>query len=105
MSRLRTRRGDGTAWLVADRSKGGYVCYWYVGTGDGHFVESERVETASAAVAWGRLRARRVRIRTAEGRAQWAGTADPPEGFGETWAESPAVVAGPEALDPAGSIR
>ncbi len=46
MSRRRKRHGDGTAWLVADRLEGDYLCYWYAGTGDGHLVESARVASA-----------------------------------------------------------
>jgi hypothetical protein len=86
VSGRRGRHGDGTAWLVAGRRTGDYLCYWYVGTGDAHLVESGRVANASDAVGWGRLRTPRVRIRTAEGRIEWAGTADRPQGFA-AWPE------------------
>ena len=95
MSRPRKRHGDGTAWLVADRLKGDYLCYWYVGTGDRHLVESARVAGAPAAVAWGRLRTSRVRILTADGCSQWAGTANRPAGFTTTWTDSDATAAAP----------
>jgi hypothetical protein len=95
MSRHLKLHGDGTAWLVADRLEGDYLCYWYVGTGDDHLVESERVASASAAVTWGRVRTPRVRIRTAAGCTYWAGTANRPEGFTQTWTDRDATVAAP----------
>src|SRR5439155_322896 len=64
----RPRHGDGTASLVADRAKGDYLCYWYTGTGDARLVEHARAASAEEAIAWGRDRTARVRIRTAEAR-------------------------------------
>lgn len=93
MSRRRKRHGDGTVWLVAHRPEGDYLCYWYVGTGDGHLAESARVANAPAAVAWGRLRTPRVRLSTGDGCSQWAGTADRPAGFTTTWMGSDTTVA------------
>ena len=92
MRRHRTpRHGDGTAWLVADRLKGDYLCSWYTGTHGGHLVEDARVPTASEAVAWGRSRTSRVRIRTADARTYWAGTAPRPEGFSHTWTDPDSI--------------
>jgi cytidine deaminase len=86
----KSRRGDGTAWLVVDRRTGDYDCSWYAGADDGWLVEQARVASASDAVAWGLLRTPRVRIRTADARTFWAGTAPRPEGFSETWTAPPA---------------
>ena len=66
----RPRHGDGTASLVADRAKGDYLCYWYTGTGDARLVEHARAASAEEAIAWGRDRTARVRIRTAEARTK-----------------------------------
>jgi hypothetical protein len=88
MRRLaKLRHGDGTAWLVVGRPSGDYLCYWYTGTNDGHLVEHKRVATAADAVAWGRLRTSRVRIRTPDARTYWAGTAPRPATFTSTWKE------------------
>lgn len=87
----RPRHGDGTAWLVADRARGDYLCYWYTGTGDAHLVEHARAASAEDAIAWGRDRTPRVRIRTAEARSYWAGTIPTPEGFAHTWTQSDTV--------------
>jgi hypothetical protein len=81
----RRRHGEGTAWLVADRVRHDYLCYWYAGTNDGHLVEQSRAGTAVDAVAWGRERTPRVRIRTGAARTYWAGTAPRPAGFVESW--------------------
>jgi len=59
--------GQGSAWLVADRAHGGFVCYWYVGPAGDHLREHARAANAEEAVAWGRARSTRVRIRTADG--------------------------------------
>jgi hypothetical protein len=98
----RPHRGDGTAWLVIDRSRGDYLCYWYAGTGDDRLLEQARAADASAAVAWGRLRTPRVRIRAGDSCTYWAGTAPRPEAFIRTWPEprprspgSPAAAATP----------
>jgi hypothetical protein len=86
MSRHRRRRhGEGTAWLVADRLNCDYLCYWYAGTNDGHLIEQARAATAMDAVAWGRERTPRVRIRTDAARTYWAGTAPRPATFAESW--------------------
>jgi len=87
----RPRHGDGTASLVADRAKGDYLCYWYTGTGDARLVEHARAASAEDAIAWGRDRTARVRIRTAEARTYWAGTAPTPEGFAHTWTKPDTV--------------
>jgi hypothetical protein len=79
------RRGEGTAWLVADRVADDYRCYLYAGPNDNHLVEEARSATAAEAVAWGRQRTSRVRIRTDAARSYWAGTAPRPPGFAETW--------------------
>jgi hypothetical protein len=89
-------RGKGTAWLVADRLQDDYLCYWYVGREGDHLAEWARQSTTAQALAWGRLRTSRVRIRTAEARTYWAGTAPRPEGFVYSWPEpAPAGVADP----------
>jgi hypothetical protein len=85
MRRRRARTGDGTAWLVADRVKGDYLCYWYAGPGGGELMDQARVANASDAVAWGRLHTSRVRIRTPNNCTSWAGTAPRPQGFNHTW--------------------
>ena len=77
--------GTGTAWLVADRAHGDYLCYWYGGKHDDDVVEQARAASAGLAVAWGRQRTPRVRIRTAEARTFWAGTARAPRGITLTW--------------------
>ena len=81
----RPRLGDGTAWLVADVKRGDYVCFWYTGPDDGDLAAHARMANPADAVAWGRDRTTRVRIRTAEGRTYWAGRAPKPEGFAHTW--------------------
>ena len=97
--RRRARAGDGTAWLVVDRLSGDYFCYWYASPNDGQLVEHARVASASVAVAWGRLRTTRVRIRTAEGCTSWAGTAPRPEGFTHTWTDSEVTSVARHASD------
>jgi hypothetical protein len=82
------RRGQGTAWLVADRSNGHFNCYWYTGTNDGQLIERADAATTEDAVAWGRARSPRVRIRTRDGEAQWAGTETRPETFAVGWNDS-----------------
>ena len=79
------REGDGTAWLVADRAHGDFLCYWFVGPSDQRVAEQARAASADEAVAWGRLRTTRVRIRTDDGCSYWAGSAPQPEGFRHTW--------------------
>jgi len=97
MSRRRhPRHGDGTAWLVADRLAGDFLCYWYAGPNDAYLAEHARAVTAVDAVAWGRLRTARVRIRTADAHTYWAGSAPRPDGFRSTWTErevAPARIA------------
>jgi cytidine deaminase len=85
--RRRARSGDGTAWLVVDSVNGDYLCYWYAGPGGGELMEHVRVANASDAVAWGRLRTSRVRIRTPDKCTSWAGTAPRPPGFNHTWVD------------------
>jgi hypothetical protein len=87
------RQGEGTAWLVADLGQGDYLCYWYAGPSDGLLVGQARAATASEAVAWGRLRTPRVRIRTTDACSYWAGTAPRPEGFSNSWFEPDAMIA------------
>jgi hypothetical protein len=82
------RQGDGTAWLVVDRVAGDYLCYWYTGTGDGRLAERARAATAEDAIAWGRQRTPRVRIRTADARSYWAGITPRPQGFAHIWGEA-----------------
>lgn len=82
--------GDGTAWVVADRRNQDHFCYWYVGANDDRLVDHARIVGASAAVAWGRRRTSRVRIRTADARSCWAGTAPRPDRFIHTWTDTPA---------------
>jgi hypothetical protein len=86
------RHGEGTAWLVADRGHDDYLCYWFVGTNDGHLLERARVPFAGDAVAWGRLRTARVRIRTHAARTYWAGTGPRPAGFAASWVDTGATV-------------
>ena len=80
-----TVQGAGTVWLVADRRDGTYLCYWYSGLTDGRLGEHARVANATDAVAWGRARTPRVRIRDVDGRSAWAGTAPQPHGITHTW--------------------
>jgi len=93
--------GDGTARLVVDRVNGDYLCYWYTGTGDARLVENARVPSAADAVAWGRTRSPRVRIRTADAVTYWAGTTPRPEGFAHTWTPPGAANA---AVSPRGDV-
>ncbi len=72
-----------TAWLIADRLNGGYLCSWYAD----HLVEQSRASTAADAVAWGRQRTPRVQIRTEDACSYWAGTAPRPATFTRTWAD------------------
>ena len=81
------RHGDGTAWLVADDAQNDYLCYWYVGRADDRLAEQARVATTADALAWGRLRSPRVRIRPTGTRTYWAGTGARPAGFSHTWGE------------------
>ena len=103
------RDSRGTAWLVADRSKGDYLCYWYTGAGDAHLVEHARAASAEDAIVWGRDRSLRVRIRTADGLTWWAGSSPTPEGFARTWTPASPGPAGeladaPFAPSPTGNI-
>jgi hypothetical protein len=77
--------GEGTAWLVADSSNDEFLCYWYFGTGGGRLAEHARVANAGAAVAWGRARTGRVRLRTSDGRMHWAGADTKPDAIDRTW--------------------
>jgi hypothetical protein len=77
--------GAGTAWLVADRRDGSYTCYLYSGPLDGRLDGHTRVANATDAVAWGRARTTRVRIRDVDGRSAWAGTGPRPDGITHTW--------------------
>ena len=89
MRRLRRPRyGDGTVWLVVDQDKGDFLCYWYSGSGGDHLVDQAREPSAEEAIAWGHQRTPRVRIRTADARTYWAGTAPPPEGFAHRWSRT-----------------
>jgi len=89
--------GEGTVWLVADRTRGDFNCYWYVGRAGDRLGEQARAATAEDAVAWGRRRTTRVRIRTADGCSEWAGTAPRPDGMSRTWTVPMAAV-GDDAL-------
>lgn len=81
--------GDGAAWLVADRTRDDFACYWYVGHAGDQLAEQSRAATAEDAVLWGRTRTTRVRIRTADGCSQWAGSAPRPDGMSQTWPTPP----------------
>jgi len=85
------RYGDGTAWLAADRARGDFSCGWYVGPGGDRLAERGRAGTAVEAVAWGRVRTTRVRIRTVDACSYWAGTPPTPEGFSDTWSNESAT--------------
>jgi hypothetical protein len=85
--RREARRGEGTAWLVADRLTDDFYCYWYTGTNDGQLVEQAGPWSANDAVAWGRDRSPRVRIRTRDGQTEWAGTAPRPATFTASWGQ------------------
>jgi hypothetical protein len=85
------RHGDGTAWLVANRARGDFSCCWFVGPGGDRVADRARAVTAAEAVAWGRVRSSRVRIRTGDGCSYWAGTAPRPDGFTETWFDESAT--------------
>jgi hypothetical protein len=82
----------GTAWLVADRERGDYLCYWYGGQADDTLQEDDRAVSAKAAVSWGRLRTSRVRIRTGAGLTYWAGSAPRPDGITRSWVDEDEVV-------------
>jgi hypothetical protein len=93
--------GDGTAWLVADRARQDYLCYWFVGSHSDRLAERARAATAPKAVAWGQARTSRVRIFTGDSRTYWAGTAPRPEGFDHTWSDTaPAARPGAAAGTP-----
>ena len=96
MSRNESRTGSGTAWLVADGAEPlGFHCYWYTGRAEDHMVEHAHIPGATAAVAWGRQRTPRVRIRTPDRRSAWAGTVPAPAGITLKWIEpSPQEGAG-----------
>jgi len=79
------RRGEGTAWLVADCSNDEFMCYWYFGAGGGRLAAHARVSSESEAVAWGRERSRRVRLRATDGRTFWAGTDAKPDAIALIW--------------------
>ena len=81
------RQGDGTVWLVADRRDGRYGCYWYTGPNDGRLAEHAHVADVTSAVAWGRTRTSRVRIRDVAGRSVWAGTGPRPAGLHHDWSD------------------
>jgi hypothetical protein len=83
----RRERSAGTAWLVADQARHDFLCFLFGGPSDGRLRESTRQPTAPAAVAWGRSRTPRVRIRTPSGRTFWAGTAPKPDGISFTWVD------------------
>jgi hypothetical protein len=92
MRRHRTPRyGDGTVWLSADRARGDFSCAWYVGRSGDRLAEQARAGTAVDAVAWGRVRTTRVRIRTVDARSYWAGTAPRPAGFTDSWSDESAT--------------
>ena len=80
-----TAPGAGTVWLVADRRDDSYVCFWYAGRRDGRLDEHARVANAADAVAWGRARTSRVRIRDVDGRSAWAGSGPRPDEITHTW--------------------
>ena len=106
------RYGDGTAWLAADRARGDFSCGWYVGPGGDRLAERGRAGTAVEAVAWGRVRTTRVRIRTGDACSYWAGTAPRPDGFTDTWSDEsatdlhsqPAVVTLEESRGPGSDV-
>jgi hypothetical protein len=79
------RPGEGTAWLIADRLSDSVQCYWYAGVSGGQLVEQDFAANATEAVAWGRLRTPRVRIRTRDGETQWAGTEPRPSTYAASW--------------------
>lgn len=79
------KRGEGTAWLITDRSSSNVDCYWYSGASGGQLVEQASAASEIDAVAWGRVRTPRVRIRTRDGETQWAGTEPRPETFAASW--------------------
>jgi hypothetical protein len=68
---------------------------WYAGTGEAHLLEHALVASAEDAIAWGRDRTPRVRIRTADARTYWAGTTAAPEGFAHTWTHDAVGVVPP----------
>lgn len=79
---------SGIAWLVADTMEpAGFHCYWYTGRAEDHLREQAHVFGEASAVAWGRRRTPRVRIRTADRRSSWAGSAPRPAGVGHTWTD------------------
>ena len=92
----RPHQGDGTAWLVADRLHGDFLCYWYVGRYGDYLADQARLPTAAEALAWGRARTSRVRLRTDEGFTYWAGSAPTPEGFTHRWGDKAAPEPPPE---------
>ena len=85
------RHGDGTAWLVADRARGDFSCGWYVGPTGDRLAERGRAGTAAEAVAWGRVRTTRVRIRTGDGRRTGPAQHPRPDGFTQPWSDESAT--------------
>jgi hypothetical protein len=97
--RHEARRGEGTAWLVADGGRHDFVCYWYNGPSGDRLADHARVATAAEAVAWGRGRTPRVRIRMADGLTYWAGTATRPRTFSHSWIDAVGVRAGAQTAE------
>jgi hypothetical protein len=79
------RIGEGTAWLITDRASSNVDCYWYSGVSGGQLVEQSSAASEVDAVAWGRVRTPRVRIRTQAGETQWAGTEPRPDTYAASW--------------------
>jgi hypothetical protein len=92
-SAVKRIEGTGTAWLVADRTRGDYLCQWFGGSADDSLLERGRATSAQGAVSWGRSRTPRVRIRTGTGRTYWAGSAAQPEGITDAWVDEVEVAA------------
>jgi hypothetical protein len=95
------RRGEGTAWLVADGSNDDFLCYWYFGAGGGRLADQARVTSERGAVAWGRERSTRVRLRSTNGRTYWAGSDDKPDAIAHIWQDQNSTGATGPAEDEA----
>jgi hypothetical protein len=85
------RRGEGMAWLVADSANDEFMCYWYFGAGGDRLAEHARVASEGGAVAWGRERSTRVRLRATDGRTYWAGSDPKPDAIAHMWRDQEIV--------------
>lgn len=85
----------GLVCLVRDEHSGQFDCYWYRGRQEDHLVEQASCEDQSSAIAWGRARSGRVRVRDHRQTA-WAGSDSVDDGQTLTWNSSSQMNVGTE---------